>query len=57
MVVATLRSDFLGQFQNHAVLQDSEYPHHFAYRAVPVDPMPLRSFPEIIHGPARLAVD
>ena len=55
MVVATLRSDFLGQFQNHAVLQDSEYPHHFAYRAVPVDPMPLRSFPEIIHGPARLA--
>jgi hypothetical protein len=55
MVVATLRSDFLGQFQNHPVLQDSEYPHHFAYRAVPVDPMPLRSFPEIIQGPARLA--
>ena len=55
MAVATLRSDFLGDFQNHAVLQDGEYPHHFRYRAVPVDPMPLRSFPEIIHGPARLA--
>lgn len=55
MAVATLRSDFLGEFQNHPVLQDSEYPHHFRYRAVPVDPMPLRSFPEIIRGPARLA--
>ena len=55
MVVATLRSDFLGDFQNHPVLQDSEYPHHFRYRAVPIDPMPLRSFPEIIRGPARLA--
>ena len=55
MAVATLRSDFLGEFQNHPVLQDSEYPHHFRYRAVPVDPMPLRNFPEIIQGPARLA--
>ena len=44
MVVATLRSDFLGDFQNHPVLQDSDYPHHFRYRAVPVDPMPLRGF-------------
>ena len=52
VVVATLRSDFLGEFQNHPVLQDSEYPHYFRYRAVPVDPMPLRSFPEIIRGPA-----
>jgi len=55
MAVATLRSDFLGEFQNHPVLQDSEYPHHFRYRAVPVDPMPLRNFPAIIQGPARLA--
>jgi len=55
MAVATLRSDFLGEFQNHPVLQDSEYAHHFRYQAVPVDPMPLRSFPEIIQGPARLA--
>ena len=55
MAVATLRSDFLGEFQNHPVLQDSEYPHHFRYQAVPVDPMPLRNFPAIIQGPARLA--
>ena len=55
MAVATLRSDFLGEFQNHPVLQDGEYPHHFRYRAVPVDPMPLRNFPAIIQGPARLA--
>ena len=55
MAVATLRSDFFGEFQNHPVLQDSEYPHHFRYRAVPVDPMPLRNFPAIIQGPARLA--
>lgn len=55
MAIATLRSDFLGEFQNHPVLQDSEFPHHFRYRAVPVDPMPLKSFPEIIQGPARLA--
>src|SRR5262245_1338925 len=55
MAIATLRSDFLGEFQNHPVLQDSEYAHHFRYQAVPVDPMPLRNFPAIIQGPARLA--
>lgn len=55
MAIATLRSDFLGEFQNHPVLQDSEYPHHFRYRPLPVDPMPLRSFPDIIRGPAQLA--
>jgi hypothetical protein len=55
MAIATLRFDFLGEFQSHPVLQDSEYPHHFRYRDVPVDPMPLRNFPAIIQGPARLA--
>src|SRR5690606_29784002 len=55
MALATLRSDFLGEFQKHPVLQDSEHPHHFRYRAVPVDPMPVKSFPEIVQGPARLA--
>jgi TIR domain len=48
MAVATLRSDFLGEFQNHPALQDSEYPHHFRYQAVPVDPMPLRNFLAVI---------
>lgn len=55
MAIGTLRSDLLGEFQNHPVLQDSEYPHHFRYRAVPLDPMPLRNFPAIIQGPAQLA--
>ena len=55
MAIATLRSDFLGDFQNHPALQDSDYPHHFRYRAVPVDPMLRGSFAEIIQGPARLA--
>ena len=54
MAIGTLRSDFLGEFQNHPVLQDSDYPHPFRYQAVPVDPMPLRNFPAIIQGPARL---
>jgi len=55
MAIATLRSDFFGEFQNHPALQDGEYPHHFRYRDVPVDPMPLRNFPVVIQGPARLA--
>jgi WD40 repeat protein len=54
MVLATLRSDFLGEFQNHPALQDKDYGHHVRYRMLTVDPMPLRSVPEVIHGPARL---
>jgi hypothetical protein len=56
ITLATMRSDFLGECQNHSVLQDQagEYAHHFRYQAVPVDPMPLRNFPQIIEGPARL---
>jgi WD40 repeat protein len=55
MAIATLRSDFLAAFQNHPTLQDRDYPHHFRYRPVPVDPMPLGSFAQIIEGPAQLA--
>ena len=55
MAIATMRSDFLDQFQNHPVLQDSEYPHHFRYRNLPVEAMPQKGFPEVIRGPARLA--
>lgn len=54
MVLATLRSDFLGSFQNHPALQDKDYGHHLRYRALTVDPMPLRSVPEVVRGPARL---
>ena len=31
MAIATLRSDFLGEFQNHPGLQDGAYAHHFRY--------------------------
>ncbi|MFO1428602.1 MAG: TIR domain-containing protein [Candidatus Competibacteraceae bacterium] len=57
LTLATMRSDFLVEFQNHPSLQDrsGEYTHHFRYQAVPVDPMPLRNFPAVIEGPARLA--
>jgi WD40 repeat protein len=55
MAIATLRSDFLAEFQKHPILQDRGYNHQFAYRAIPVDPLPERNFPEIIRGPARLA--
>jgi WD40 repeat protein len=55
IVLATIRADFLDQFQNHPALQDGEYAHHFRYQAIPVDPMPLRSFPAIVRGPAAVA--
>ncbi len=35
MVVATLRSDFLGEFQTHPFLHDPAYDHDFAYQTPP----------------------
>jgi WD40 repeat protein len=55
MVLATMRSDFLGAFQIHPVLQDRDFPHPFAYRTLEIDPLPLQRFREIIEGPADLA--
>ncbi len=55
IAVATMRSDFLSEFQTHPFLHDSAYDHDFAYQTVPVDPMPERCFAEIIQGPAKLA--
>jgi hypothetical protein len=57
MALATMRSDFLGEFQQHPALQDQAggFAHHFPYEAVPPDRMPLRNVPQIIEGPARLA--
>jgi hypothetical protein len=55
MILATLRSDFLSEFQVHPALHDPAYEQDFAYVPVTVEPMPLRSFPEIIEGPARLS--
>jgi len=55
MVLATMRSDFLGAFQIHPVLQDRAFPHPLAYRTLEIDPLPLPRFREIIEGPAELA--
>jgi WD40 repeat protein len=49
MAVATLRSDLLGSFQNHPLLEDLDY----ATRTI--DPLPRRRLPEIIEGPAEVA--
>jgi Novel STAND NTPase 1 len=55
MTIAMMRADFLGAFQTHRALQDQAYDPDFPYRAIPVDPMPERSFADIIRGPAQLA--
>ena len=55
MAMATLRSEFLAEFQNQPTLQDKQYGHHVRYRALTVDPMPQASVAEIIRGPALLA--
>ncbi|MEM9535017.1 MAG: TIR domain-containing protein [Cyanobacteria bacterium P01_E01_bin.45] len=49
MVLATMRSDFLAEFQTHSVLAG------FDYESVTVDPMPLENVPEIVERPAQLA--
>lgn len=49
MAVATLRSDLLGSFQNHPLLED------LAYATRIVDPLPRRRLAEIIEGPAEVA--
>lgn len=53
MVIATMRSDFLDEFQNNPAFQDNDYPNHFRYRALLVDLMPRCNFQEIIQEPAR----
>ena len=47
--LATLRSDFLGSFQNHDVLRGVKFAN------VPLGLMPLESFPQVIEGPAARA--
>ncbi len=48
--LATLRSDFLGSFQNHPSLRGSRF------RTATLGPMPPARFPELIEGPAQRAV-
>ncbi|MGK7908531.1 MAG: TIR domain-containing protein, partial [Synechococcus sp.] len=49
MVLATMRSDFLAEFQNHPVLGE------IRYESVPVRKIPLDNLPELIEKPAQLA--
>ena len=55
MVLATMRSGFLGDFQVHPFLLEPIYPHTFRYREITVDPMPVDRFTEIIREPAKLS--
>jgi TIR domain/AAA ATPase domain len=45
----TLRSDFLGSFQNHPALRG------LAFADLPLGLMPLENFPQVIEGPANRA--
>ena len=55
MALATLRSDFLGTFQNQVALQEEEI--RFALNHVPwtVNPIPIERYADLIEGPARRA--
>ena len=55
IVVATMRSDFLGAFQTNAALHEPSNSREFAYEVVTVDPMPVDRIAEVIEGPARVA--
>ena len=45
----TLRSDFLGSFQNHPALRG------LAFADLPLGPLPVENFPQVIEGPADRA--
>ncbi|MEQ1513064.1 MAG: TIR domain-containing protein [Lysobacteraceae bacterium] len=53
LIVATLRSDFLGTYQAQVGSLDSQYA--LAHVPLMLDPVPIDRFSEIIHGPARQA--
>ena len=55
MVLATMRSDFLGAFQEEAFLVSPQYKDTFRYEKVTLDPLPMDRFREIILGPASIA--
>ena len=55
ITIATMRSDFLSNFQLHPVMLDPSYQQNFAYEIITIDPVALSNFREIIEGPANLA--
>jgi WD40 repeat protein len=52
IAIATLRSDFLGEFQDHGFLSD---PTLLPHRDLVLDPMPVERFEAVIRVPARRA--
>ncbi|MCW8088307.1 nSTAND1 domain-containing NTPase [Sabulicella glaciei] len=60
IVVATIRSDMLGLWQQHPAVRATEGRPELAFEAFPLGPMPLERVPEVVRGPAqhiRLRVD
>jgi energy-coupling factor transporter ATP-binding protein EcfA2 len=55
MALATLRSDFLGTFQNQVALQEEEIRLGLNHVPWTVDPIPIERYPDLIVGPARRA--
>lgn len=53
MVIATLRSDFLGIFQNFVATQDTRWRLGFNHLPFTVEPVPLERYAELVQGPAR----
>src|SRR5215469_11446656 len=54
VVLATLRSDSLGLFQNQVASLDSSYRLRLEYRPLTVGPIPIERYAEIIEGLAGL---
>ena len=54
MVLATMRSEFLGNFQQHPFRMDVRYEKPFEYETFTLDPLPTECFYEIIRKPAEL---
>ena len=55
MVLVTMRSEFLGTFQDQPFLLDPQYGKSLSYEKITLDPLPTERFREIITEPAELA--
>ena len=53
MVVATIRSDILGLWQQHPAVRGTEGRPELTFEAFPLGPMSLDRVSEIVRGPAR----
>jgi WD40 repeat protein len=53
MAVGTLRSDFLGIFQDQVSLLDPAYRRGLSHLPIPVQPIPVERYADLIEGPAN----